>query len=82
MRPGRARPAARPGAVTTPEALAREKFTRIFGPAQAETILARLLGEMGIAALTTMEELDRFARGSRPAEASRPRWARPSRSRC
>ena len=45
----------------TPEALAREKFARIYGPAQAETLLRRLLGEMGISALTTMEELDRFA---------------------
>jgi PAS domain S-box-containing protein len=48
-------------AVTAPEALAREKLARVFGPAQAETLLARLLGEMGLAALTTMEELDRFA---------------------
>ena len=49
------------GAVTTPEGLAREKLARVFGAAQAETLLPRLLGEMGIAALTTMEELDRFA---------------------
>ena len=48
-------------AVATPEALAREKLGRIYGPAQAETLLPRLLGEMGIAALTTMEELERFA---------------------
>jgi hypothetical protein len=48
-------------AVTTPEALAREKLARIYGPAQAETLLPRLLGEMGIGALTTMEDLGRFA---------------------
>lgn len=48
-------------AATTPEGLAREKLSRVFGPAQAETLLPRLLGEMGIARLTTMEELDRFA---------------------
>ena len=52
---------ARAVAVPTPEALAREKLPRIYGPAQAETLLPRLLEEMGIAALTTMEELERFA---------------------
>jgi two-component system, OmpR family, sensor histidine kinase VicK len=48
-------------AVTAPEALAREKLARVFGPGQADAILTRLVGEMGIAALTTTEELDRFA---------------------
>jgi hypothetical protein len=52
---------ARAAAVAAPEALAREKLGRIYGPAQAETLLPRLLGEMGIAGLTTMEELERFA---------------------
>jgi len=58
-----ARPSARPPAMAepTPEALAREKLARIYGPAQAETLLPRLLGEMGLGALTTMEELERFA---------------------
>jgi PAS domain S-box-containing protein len=58
--PGARGPAA--AAVTPPQALAREKLARVFGPAQADTLLARLLGEMGIAAITTMEELDRFAK--------------------
>ena len=58
---GRGRAEAGATAVTPPEALAREKLARIFGPAQAETLLARLLGEMGIGALTTMEDLSRFA---------------------
>ena len=63
----RAGPSARGGTGTpwtsmpSPEALAREKLARVFGPAQAETLLPRLLGEMGIASLTTMEELERFA---------------------
>ena len=45
----------------TPEVLAREKLARVFGAAHADRHLTRLLGEMGIDALTTMEELDRFA---------------------
>jgi PAS domain S-box-containing protein len=57
--PGRRGVAA--AAVRGPEALAREKLARVFGPAQADAILTRVVGEMGIAALTTMEELDRFA---------------------
>jgi two-component system CheB/CheR fusion protein len=48
-------------AVMPPGAMAREKLARVFGPAQAEALLTQLLGEMGIAALTTMGELDRFA---------------------
>lgn len=57
---GRARASAE--AVTAPEALAREKLTRVFGPAQADALLKRHLGEMGIPALTTMDDLGRFAR--------------------
>jgi PAS domain S-box-containing protein len=57
--PGRAGEPA--GAATTPEALARQKLARVFGPAQADPLLRRLLGEMGITALTTMEDLERFA---------------------
>jgi PAS domain S-box-containing protein len=49
------------GVVPSPAALAREKLARVFGPAQAEAILTRLLKEMGISALTTREDLDRFA---------------------
>jgi PAS domain S-box-containing protein len=49
------------GVVPPPAALAREKLARVFGATQAESILARLLGEMGIDALTTWEDLDRFA---------------------
>ena len=41
--------------------MAREKLARVFGPAQADAFLSRLLGETGITALTTMEELDQFA---------------------
>ena len=48
-------------AVTQPEALAREKLTRVFGPAQADALLTRHLSEMGIAALTTREQLERLA---------------------
>jgi len=48
-------------AMNTPEAVAREKLARVFGPAHAEAFLMRLLDETGIAALTTVEELDRFA---------------------
>jgi hypothetical protein len=47
---------------TAPGALAREKLTRIFGPARAEALLAQLLGELGISELTTLEELGRFAK--------------------
>jgi PAS domain S-box-containing protein len=50
-------------AVPAPQALAREKIARIFGAAQAETLLGRLLDEMGMAPLTTTEDLDRFAKG-------------------
>ena len=57
--PAPARAAAMPA--TTPEGLARQKLTRVFGPAQAETLLPRLLEEMGMAGLTTMDDLDRFA---------------------
>jgi len=57
----RTRTGARATAVAMPEALAREKLARIYGPAQAEALLPRLLGEMGIAGLTTMEDLGRFA---------------------
>jgi PAS domain S-box-containing protein len=48
-------------AVTAPQALAWEKLARVFGPAQAETLLTAFLQEMGIPALATMDELDRFA---------------------
>lgn len=63
----RAAPSARPAgalqaaAATAPETLAREKFARIFG-AQADSLLARLLREMGIGSLATFDDLDRFAR--------------------
>jgi len=58
-RPGRAGGAA--AAATAPEALAREKIARVFGPSQADAILRRLVTEMGISALSTMEDLERFA---------------------
>jgi two-component system CheB/CheR fusion protein len=61
--PARGRAAATATSVTSPDALAREKLTRVFGPAQAEALLTRLLREMGIGALTTTEELARFAEG-------------------
>jgi two-component system CheB/CheR fusion protein len=57
--PGRAGGPA--GAARAPESLARQKIARVFGPAQADTLLRRLLGEMGMPAITTMEDLDRFA---------------------
>ena len=53
---------AAPPAAPSPEALAREKLARVFGAAQAEALLRRFLDEMGLAALTTTEDLDRFAR--------------------
>jgi two-component system CheB/CheR fusion protein len=59
--PGGASVAAAP-AGSSPETLAREKLVRVFGPSQAETLLRRFLDEMGLAALATMDDLDRFAR--------------------
>ena len=59
--PSARRPAAASPASAAPEAVAREKLARVFGTAQAETLLTRLLDEMGMATLTTMDELDRFA---------------------
>jgi PAS domain S-box-containing protein len=53
--------AAVPPAAGSPEALAREKLARVFGPPQADSLLRRHLGEMGIPALRTMDDLDRFA---------------------
>jgi two-component system CheB/CheR fusion protein len=53
--------AERTTAATAPEALAREKLARVFGPAQADTLLTRLLQEMGIATLTTRDQLVRLA---------------------
>ena len=53
--------AMRPGAAGTPEAIAKEKLARVFGSAQAEGLLGRLLAEMGVATLATMDDLDRFA---------------------
>ena len=59
--PGRAAgPAA---AAAAPESLARQKLARVFGPEQADTLLKRLVREMGIPALTTMDDLERFAQG-------------------
>ena len=48
-------------AATSPEALAREKLARVYGSNQVDAVLVRLLEETGIAALATMEDLDRFA---------------------
>lgn len=45
----------------TPDAVAREKLARVLGPAQAEMLFPRLLKEMGVTALRTTEELERFA---------------------
>jgi two-component system CheB/CheR fusion protein len=45
-----------------PEAVAREKLARVFGPAQAEDLLKRHVQEMGLPALTTREHLEEFAR--------------------
>jgi PAS domain S-box-containing protein len=55
----RAGAAAKPS--TVPEALAREKLTRVFGAAHADSLLRRLLAEMGIPTLATMDDLERFA---------------------
>jgi two-component system CheB/CheR fusion protein len=57
----RDRAAAPAAAATAPEVLAREKLARVFGPAQADALLRRVLGDIGIPALTTMEDLERFA---------------------
>jgi two-component system CheB/CheR fusion protein len=57
----RGRTAAPAAGGTTPEAMARAKLARVFGPAQADTLLPKLLQEMGTGALTTMEDLERFA---------------------
>ena len=66
-------------AVTKPEVLAREKLARVFGAAHADRHLMRLLGEMGIDALTTMEELDRFAQWLKARGGIEAASARPSR---
>jgi PAS domain S-box-containing protein len=48
-------------ASSTPESVAREKLARVLGPAQAETVFPRVLKEMGIPALRTTADLERFA---------------------
>jgi PAS domain S-box-containing protein len=57
----RKRTAADAKAAASPDAVAREKLARVYGAPQADGILARLLGEMGVASLATTEDLDRFA---------------------
>jgi PAS domain S-box-containing protein len=57
-----ARPTGEPVAADyPPAALAREKVARVFGAAQADSLLRRYLAETGVGALTTLEDLQRFA---------------------
>ena len=67
----RAAPAARgaagapAAAASSAEALAREKFARVFGAAEADAMFERLLAETGVGRLKDMSDLEQFAKGLR-----------------
>lgn len=59
---GAAAPPAAAAATPAPQTVAREKLVRILGPAQGEAVLSRLLDEMGLEELQSVEDLAQFAR--------------------